>query len=223
MLSLKYLGHAAFQLDRDGGEKLLMDPFITGNPLAESSLEEIEADYILVSHGHDDHLGDSFAIAEKHDSLIISTAEIAGLAASKGLKSHAQHLGGKHSFSFGSVKLTLAFHGSGIAGGHACGFVVEYFGQLIYFAGDTALFGDMKLIGDLHKLDVALLPIGDNFTMGIDDAVIAAGLLNPRLVIPYHYNTWPIIKADPEIFKEKIEKETKSKCVVLNPGNKLTL
>ena len=223
MLSLKFLGHAAFQLDRDGNETLLMDPFITGNPQAETGLEEIGADYILISHGHDDHLGDAFAIAKAHNSLIISTSEIARLASKNGLNSHAQHLGGKHKFSFGSVKLTLAFHGAGIPGGHACGFVIEYFNQLIYFAGDTALFGDMKLIGDLHKLDVALLPIGDNFTMGLDDAVVATTFLKPRLVIPYHYNTWPVIEADPEDFKTKVESNTESKCVILKAGQRLSL
>ncbi|HED24838.1 MAG TPA: metal-dependent hydrolase, partial [Firmicutes bacterium] len=197
MPELTFLGHASFHLREEEKETLLFDPFVTDNPLAPLSLSEITADYILISHGHFDHLGDAYKIAEKEGSTIISTAEIAGQAGEKGLNTHGQHLGGRHRFPFGSVKLTLAFHGSGIAGGHACGFVVDYYGKKIYFAGDTALFSDMKLIGELDSLDLALLPIGDNFTMGIDDAVMAASFLQAKEVIPYHYNTWPLIEVDP--------------------------
>jgi len=219
MPEITYLGHAAFRLSDNDRETLLFDPFVTDNPLAPLKKEEIKADYILVSHGHFDHLGDAYEIAAANEATVISTAEIAGQAQEKGLKAHAQHLGGRHRFSFGSVKLTLAFHGSGVPGGHACGFVVEYYGKKLYFAGDTGLFGDMKLIGDLDKLDLALLPIGDNFTMGIDDAVVAASFLKARTVIPYHYNTWPLIEADPDEFKQKVEEKTESACLVLAPGN----
>lgn len=215
---IAFLGHATFSLSEEGREVLLFDPFVTGNPLAPLKLEEIRADYILVSHGHFDHLGDAYEIAKISGATIISTAEIAGQAGEKGLNVHAQHLGGRHRFPFGSVKLTLAFHGSGIPGGHACGFVIEYYGKNIYFAGDTALFGDMKLIGELDRLDLALLPIGDNFTMGIDDAVVAASLLKAKDVIPYHFNTWALIEADPEEFRSKVEEKTGSSCVILQPG-----
>ncbi len=218
MPEITFLGHATFELGEEGKELLLFDPFITDNPLMPKKLEDMKADYILVSHGHFDHLGDAYEIAKNNDSMIISTAEIATQAGEKGLKSHPQHLGGRHRYPFGSVKLTLAFHGAGIPGGHACGFVVNYYGKNIYFPGDTCLFGDMKLIGELDPLDVALLPIGDNFTMGIDDAVVAASFLKAKTVIPYHYNTWPLIEADPEEFKKKVEAKTDSKCVIVPPG-----
>jgi L-ascorbate metabolism protein UlaG (beta-lactamase superfamily) len=218
MPDITFLGHAGFRLSEEGKETLLFDPFITNNPLATIKLDQMKADYILISHGHFDHLGDAYEIARKSDATIISTSEIAGQAGEKGLNSHAQHLGGRHKFPFGSVKLTLAFHGAGVPGGHACGFVVDYYGKKIYFAGDTGLFGDMKLIGELDKLDLALLPIGDNFTMGIDDAVIAASFLKADNVIPYHYNTWPLIEVDPMEFKEKVEAKTESGCVILLPG-----
>lgn len=219
MPEITFLGHAGFLLKEEGKERLLFDPFISDNPLATVKLEEIKADYVLVSHGHFDHLGDAYEVARASNATVISTAEIAGQAQEKGLNAHAQHLGGRHSFPFGSVKLTLAFHGAGVPGGHACGFVVDYYGQKIYFAGDTALFGDMKLIGELDALDLALLPIGDNFTMGIDDAVVAASFLKAKTVVPYHYNTWPLIEADPEEFKRKVEQKTESKCEILPPGS----
>lgn len=218
MPELTFLGHAGFKLCQEGRETLIFDPFITDNPQAAVRLDELKADYVLISHGHFDHLGDAYQIARAHQATIISTAEIAGPAGEEGLNSHAQHLGGRHRYPFGSVKLTLAFHGSGVPGGHACGFVVNYYGKNLYFAGDTALFGDMKLIGELDQLDIALLPIGDNFTMGIDDAVVAADFLKAGTVIPYHYNTWPLIEADPQEFKQKVEEKTTSKCEIIRPG-----
>ncbi len=218
MPEITFLGHAGFLLKDEGREALVFDPFISDNPKATVKLEEIKADYILLSHGHFDHLGDAYEIAKNNDAMIISTAEIAGQAHEKGLTTHSQHLGGRHKFPFGSVKLTLAFHGAGVPGGHACGFVVDYYGKKIYFAGDTALFGDMKLIGELDPLDLALLPIGDNFTMGIDDAVVAATFLKAKTVIPYHYNTWPLIEVDPGEFKQKVEEKTGSRCEIVSPG-----
>jgi len=218
MPELTFLGHASFLLEKKGKEKLLFDPYIKDNPVSSVNVDEIKADYILVSHAHRDHLGDTHEIAHNNQSLIISTAEISRQAQEKGLNAHAQHLGGRHTYPFGSVKLTLAFHGSGIPGGHACGFVVNYYGKNVYFAGDTALFSDMKLIGELDPLDLALIPIGDNYTMGIDDAVIAATYLHSKAVVPYHYNTWRLINADPEFFKERVEQNTQSRVSILSPG-----
>lgn len=223
MLELTFLGHACFLLQGAGRETLLFDPFISGNPQAAVAPEEVSAQYILVSHAHTDHLGDAYEIAAREGALIISTAEIAGEAEKKGCRAHALHLGGSHRFPFGRVKAVLALHGSGIAGGHACGFIVDYGDKTIYFAGDTGLFGDMKLIGELHRPDLALLPIGDNFTMGIDDAVIATRFLGARQVIPYHYNTWPIIEADPAVFKKKVEQQTEAGCTILSPGQTYNL
>lgn len=219
MPKLTFLGHACFLLEDSDGGRLLFDPFLSGNPMATAKPGEIKADYILISHAHGDHLGDAYDIAAKNDALIITTAEIAEAAREEGCRTHALHIGGGYRFPFGSVKATLAFHGAGIPGGHACGFLVEYNGKKIYFAGDTGLFGDMRLLGELNKLDLALLPIGDNYTMGIDDAAVAASFLKARQVIPYHYNTWPLIKADPLLFKEKVEQQTESDCIILQPGD----
>ncbi len=223
MPDITFWGHACFLLSGEGREKLVFDPFISENQLAPVKVEEVKADYILISHGHWDHLGDAYDIAGRNGSTIISSSEIAKKAAADGLNAHPQHLGGRSYHPFGSVKLTLAFHGAGIEGGHACGFVVDYYGTKVYFAGDTALFSDMKLIGELDPLDLALLPIGDNFTMGIDDAVMAASFLQAKTVIPYHYNTWPLIEKNPAEFKQKVERETNSKCVILSPGDSYTI
>ncbi|MGI6097176.1 MAG: metal-dependent hydrolase [Dethiobacteria bacterium] len=219
MPSITFLGHACFLIET-GGKRLVTDPFLTDNPLAPCKPEEIKADYILVSHAHFDHLGDTEMIAKTNGATVISTAEIAEDCKNKGLNAHGMHLGGGYNFEFGRVKLVPAFHGSGIAGGHACGFVIESEGKNIYFAGDTGLFGDMQLIGELHPLDLALLPIGDNFTMGVNDAAKAASLLKAKKIIPYHYNTWPLIAVDPVDFKTKVEAETTSECFILNPGEK---
>lgn len=220
-MKVTFYGHACFLLE-SGGSSLLFDPFLQGNSLAPVAPEDVKADYILVSHFHGDHFGDTEAIAQKNDATVISSAEIAGYCLDKGLKAHKMHIGGKYDFDFGWVKLTQAFHGAGIPGGLACGFVVNLEEKNVYFAGDTGLFGDMALIGE-HKLDLALLPIGDNFTMGPEDALKAAKLLQAATVIPMHYNTWPLVKADPEAFCQAVEKVTGSKALVLAPGESHTL
>lgn len=222
MSTLKFFGHACFQLT-EGDKTIIFDPFLKDNPFKIAQPEDIKCDYVLVSHGHFDHLGDTISIATRSGATVISTAEIANLCTQQGTTSHAMHLGGKHAFDFGYVRLTLAFHGAGVPGGHACGFIVNFYGKTIYFAGDTALFGDMELIGRLEKIDYALLPIGDNFTMGPADAVEAVGLLKPRAVVPMHYNTWPLIAQSPEAFKVEVENRFGTTVHIIQPGHSLNL
>ena len=222
MPELKFLGHACFML-REGNNAIIIDPFLSGNPSAESTAEQISCQHILVSHGHDDHLGDAVSIARQNGAKVISTAEIARSCTEKGVSAHAMHIGGKHNFDFGYVRITQAFHGSGIPGGHACGFIVNFYGKTIYHTGDTGIFGDMALLGRLESIDVALLPIGDNFTMGPSDAAEAANLIKPKLVVPMHYNTWPLIAQDPAAFKQDVETRFGIPVQVMQPGSSLTL
>ncbi len=222
MKTLKYLGHACFLLS-DERTSLVFDPFLSDNPCAAATADDIACQYVLPSHGHADHLGDTVKIAKRTGATVVSTAEMAGLCGGQGCKAHAMHLGGKHAFDFGYIRLTLAFHGAGVPGGHACGFVVNFGGTTVYHAGDTALFGDMALLGRLEKIDYALLPIGDNFTMGPADAVEAVAMLKPRFVVPMHYNTWPVIAQDPQEFKRDVEKRLGIPVLVAKPGDTLNL
>jgi len=221
-----WYGHATLGLTV-GEHKLLVDPFFTGNPVAPITADEALADFILVTHGHGDHVGDAQAIAKRNNALIISNFEIAGWFAEQGLESHAQHLGGGFHHPFGYLKLTLALHGSALPdggyGGNPAGLLLTTpDGKKIYMAGDTGLFGDMQLIGD-EGIDLAVIPIGDNYTMGPDDALRAVKLLRPKQVVPIHYNTWPLIEQDPHAWKARVEAETSAKVVVLKPGESLDL
>lgn len=225
MPELKFLGHACFLL-QEGKNAMIFDPFLTGNPsvaLTANEIDCIDCQYILVSHGHADHLGDAVAIAKRTGATVISTAEIARLCEEQGAKTHAMHLGGKHSFEFGFVRVTPAFHGSGVPGGHACGFIVNYYGKNVYHAGDTALFSDMALLGELENIDIALLPIGDNYTMGPFDAARAANYLHPKIVIPMHYNTWPVIAQNPAAFQRNVVDEYNIPVHILKPGETLQI
>ena len=222
-MRVTFWGHAAVSIHAHGKD-LLIDPFLTDNPLATVEAGEVKADYILVSHAHADHLGDTLDIAKRTGATIISTAEVAGMCEAEGATSHAMHVGGKQRFDFGTVRLTPAFHGSGINGGLACGFIVESEGKRLYHAGDTGLFGDMRLLAEIEPLDLALMPIGGNFTMDVEDAIRAVQMMKPCTVIPMHYNTWPVIEANPEDFKSGVEKTCPDvKCVVLSPGEAYTL
>jgi L-ascorbate metabolism protein UlaG (beta-lactamase superfamily) len=224
---VRWLGHAALLLESDG-RTLLIDPFLTGNPKAAVEAGEVPADLILISHGHGDHVGDAVAIARRTGATVATNYEISewlkqpsqGISAGKvqGL----QHGGGFLFDQAVRVKLTLAFHGSvlpdGTYGGNPCGFIVTFpDGTKIYDAADTALFGDMALIGE-EGLDLAILPIGDYYTMGADDAVRAVKLLQPRYVLPIHYNTFPPITQDADAWAARVKSETNAQPVVLQPG-----
>lgn len=218
---LHYYGHSCFSLTHQN-VTFLFDPFFTENPFNPPSPENITCQYLFVSHGHFDHLGDTVPIAKRNKALVISTAEIAHLCEDEGCHTHSMHLGGKHPFDFGYVRITPAFHGSGIPGGHAAGCVVRFYDKTIYYAGDTALFSDMKLIGELESIDYALLPIGGNFTMDIEDAVKAVELLQPKTVIPVHYNTWPVIAASPEEFSAKVQNHSSASVQIIKPCTQFT-
>ncbi len=225
MLKVTYLSHSAFMLD-DGENKVLIDPFITGNPVAPVQADNIDAEFIVLTHGHGDHLGDGFDIAKRNNGTIIAVNELANFAAENGINAHNMHIGGAYNFPFGRVKFTIAHHGSanneGRYMGPASGVVITMGGKTIYHAGDTGLFLDMKLIGELDKIDLFMAPIGDNFTMGIDDAVKATEFVNPGMAVPIHYNTFPVIPADPEEFKRKVESIGK-KCKVMEFGETIEL
>jgi L-ascorbate metabolism protein UlaG (beta-lactamase superfamily) len=224
---LTWYGHAALGLET-GGYNLLVDPFFTGNPAAKTSPDSLEADFILVSHGHSDHTGDALAIARRTGAAIISNAEIVRWYQKQGMeKTHAQHIGGGHQHPFGYLKFTPAMHGSGLPdgvdGGNPCGFLLTTNDdERIYMAQDTGLFSDMRLIGD-EGIDLAVLPIGDNYTMGPEDALRAVKFLGPRVVIPIHYNTWDLIKQDPESWARLVQEETDARVVVLKPGESHTI
>jgi L-ascorbate metabolism protein UlaG (beta-lactamase superfamily) len=219
---LRWLGHAALLLESNGVH-LLIDPFFTDNPKAAAKANEVPADFILVSHGHGDHVGDAIDIAKRTGATVICNYEISEWLGKKGIKAHGMQHGGGHDFPFGRVKLTLAFHGSmlpdGSNGGNPCGFLIRFQdGMTVYDAADTGLFGDMKLIGE-EGIDLACLPIGDNYTMGPDDALRAVKLLNPKKVVPIHFDTFPLIAQDANAWANRVRQETKSKPVVLSPGD----
>jgi L-ascorbate metabolism protein UlaG (beta-lactamase superfamily) len=217
-----WLGHACVLVESDG-KRLLMDPFLTGNPAAAVKAEDVKADFILVSHGHGDHVGDAVAIAKRTGATVVANYEISEWFKAQGVNNvHGQQHGGGHRFSFGRLKLTLAFHGSvlpdGTYGGNPCGFhLFLNDGAKIYNAADTGLFGDMRLIGE-EGVDLAILPIGDNYTMGPEDALRAVRFLQPKKVLPIHYNTWEVIAQDANAWAQRVRKETQAEPVILKPG-----
>lgn len=227
MLKTTFLGHSCF-LFTDGKSKVIVDPFLNGNPQATVKPDEVDVDYILATHGHADHLGDAVEISKRAGAPIIGPNELAIWVTNQGATAHNMHIGGSYNFEFGRVKLTIAHHGSsaGDSGleytGNPCGFVFEMGGKKIYYTGDTGLFLDMKLIGDIDAIDLMILPIGDNFTMGIDDASRAVRFVNPKTVIPMHYKTWDIIDAEPDDFKSKLN-DHDCDVVILSPNEALEL
>jgi L-ascorbate metabolism protein UlaG (beta-lactamase superfamily) len=230
-MHLTYLSHSCFLLETSS-HTLIIDPYLTDNPTAQVKPESIRCDYVLVTHGHFDHVGDAVAIAKQNDATIISSYEIADWLGQQGAKSHPMGLGGGFDFPFGRVKMTVAFHSAGYPAeggkgdfiylGAAGGMLVQADGLTIYHAGDTALTLEMQLLGQRNKIDVAMLPIGDNFTMGPEDAVVAAEFLKPGLTLPMHYNTFPPIKQDPHAFVAALaEKGLKGAAPAI--GEKITI
>ena len=226
MLKVIFHGHACFALEADG-RRVVIDPFLTGNPVADIPVARLpKVDAVLLSHGHGDHLGDAIPIAQRDGATIVATAELARFCGQRGASVHAMHIGGAHEFPFGRVKLVPAFHGGAVEGDstgqfttNPCGLVLTMGGKSAYHCGDTALTLEMQLLAG--RVDVMLVPIGDNYTMGIEDAVRAVELVLPGTVIPMHYNTWDVIKADPEQFKRQVG--DRARVVVLVPGQSHTL
>jgi L-ascorbate metabolism protein UlaG (beta-lactamase superfamily) len=225
-IKLTWYGHSACASDV-GSTRILVDPYLTGNSLAPISADAVEADCILITHGHGDHVGDAVAIAKRTGALTISNFEICNCLQTQGVTpTHPQHIGGGFQHPFGYLKLTIAHHGSslpdGSYGGNPCGMLLTAESQNIYLAGDTGLFYSMRLIGE-EGIDLAVLPIGDNFTMGPADALRAVKLIEPRVVIPIHYDTFDVIAQDPHAWAERVRAETSVEPIVLKPGQSYEL
>jgi L-ascorbate metabolism protein UlaG (beta-lactamase superfamily) len=222
-MEIRFLGHAAFELTHDG-VTVLIDPWLTGNPKAAASADELAADAIVLTHGHGDHIGDTVAIAKRTGADVVAIVEIAGELSGDGLeKVHNPNIGGTVSLDWGSVKLVPAWHTSTTPKGTAnvpAGAIVQFGGATVYHLGDTALFGDLELIGRRHAIDVALIPIGGHFTMDRHDAVEAARMIGARQVIPCHYDTFPMVATDAQAFKAEVENSTASEVIVLAPGER---
>ncbi len=229
MITATWHGHGCYAFNFDG-KKIIIDPFLSDSPTADIRPDDVEAEFILLTHGHADHFGDTVSIAQRTGATIVAPYELAAFCETKGLTAHPMHIGGGHEFPFAHVQLTIAHHGSGLPGddglpiylGNPCGFLLKAEEKCIYFAGDTGLFLDMKLIGDRNRIDLAILPTGDNFTMGVEDAVTAAEYLKPKVTIPMHYGTWELIDTDPQAFIDGVEK-VGVKGVMLQVGESYTI
>ncbi|WP_201745332.1 metal-dependent hydrolase [Alteribacter lacisalsi] len=228
MMKLSYHGHSIVKIETNG-KTILIDPFINGNDTTDLDADSVKADVILLTHGHNDHVGDTVEIAKRNDALVVAPFELATYLGWQGVNTHPMHIGGAHEFDFGRVKLTQAFHGSAyteeenqriVYTGMPAGILLFAEGKTVYHAGDTALFSDMKILGERYDIDAAFLPIGDNFTMGPDDAALAAEWIGARKVIPVHYNTFPVIEQNPDSFVQALPGGA---GVVMNPGDEMEL
>lgn len=226
MVEITWLGHACFLIT--GSRKVLIDPFLSGNPTAAKKPEEVEAEFILVTHGHGDHLGDAELIAKKCNAKLICIYELSRYFAKKGVDSIGMNIGGTANFEGVSFTMVPAVHsadvedgGEMISAGNPVGFIISMDGVRIYHTGDTFVFSDMQLISKLYKPEIMLLPIGGFYTMGVEEAYRALQLVKPKVAIPMHYNTFPVIQQDPEKFKKLVESKLKVRVVALKPGESL--
>lgn len=226
MTKLTWLGHGTWAIET-GSHKLILDPFLNDNPAAPITADDVDADFILVSHGHFDHVADVVPIAKRTGAMVIALFDICQWFEKQGVeKTHGQNIGGAWKHPFGTVKMTIAHHSStmpdGSPGGDPAGFLLSLADGNVYFACDTALFTDMQWIGRAG-LDLAVLPIGDNYTMGPEDSIEAIKLLKPKRVAPAHYNTWPPIEQDANAWAEMVKKRTDAEPVVVQPGGVIEL
>lgn len=221
-MKFTFYGHACFQIQTEES-KLLFDPFLTGNENAVITPDKVECDHLLISHAHADHFGDAVPIAERTGAKVIAIPEIIRSLPNAITNVNPMNIGGTYEGPFGQVKMVQAVHSSGIAGGVPIGFIILFNeGKTLYFGGDTGLFGDMKLYGDLYNIDYAVLPIGGNYTLDPEQALIAAKFLRAKTIIPIHYNTWDVIQQDPEKLKKAGEKEG-IEVRIIQPGESMML
>jgi L-ascorbate metabolism protein UlaG (beta-lactamase superfamily) len=229
-MKITYHGHSCVQVSKNG-KSIIIDPFLTGNSLAVVKAEEIEVQYVLLTHAHVDHLGDALTIAKRNNATVIATHELATYMGWQGVNAHGMNLGGAYEFDFGTVKMTPAFHSSGIVleeekqiiyAGMPGGFLVTMGGKTLYHLGDTGLFSDLKLIGERNDIDIAFVPIGDNYTMGPEDGLQAAEWVGAKLTVPVHYDTFPVIKQDANAFIGKL-KEKGLKGKVMKAGEEVEI
>lgn len=224
-MKVNYLGHSAFLIE--GRNRILVDPFLTGNPKASTTPDKVQCDIICVTHGHSDHLGDTVEIARRTGATVACIVEMSDYLEKCGVKSLGFNMGGPAKILDSSITLVPAFHSSSIgapglefSAAMPVGVVIDS-GKVVYHAGDTCVFGDMKLIGQMYKPDLALLPIGGFFTMDSKQAAMAVDLIKPKVVVPMHYNTWPPIEQDPKEFERLVKKSSKTKVVIMQPGESL--
>jgi L-ascorbate metabolism protein UlaG (beta-lactamase superfamily) len=228
-MKITYHGHSCVLLESAQGA-LIIDPFLKGNPVARVKPEDIKVNHVLLTHGHGDHLGDAVEISKNNNAPVCSIVELATYVGSKGAQTIGFNMGGTVRLGYADVKLTHAFHSSSFTEedgriiylGMPAGFIIRMDGRTLYHAGDTSLFGDLKMLGELYDIDVAFLPMGDHYTMGPDDGAIAAEWLRAKQVVPIHYNTFPPIRQDENEIQRKLAARG-VEGVILKPGDSLEL